>query len=130
MGAKEEAKKYHEAGFNCAQSVFAANISSFDIDEKTALAVSGGFGGGLRYGEECGCISGGIMAVGLASPYIEAADMSMRRKIGTLAHDFNAAFEEKFGCVRCSELKAKGCSCNELVEYAAELAEKIIKENK
>ena len=51
MDVKKLATEYHEKGFNCAQSVLCACGAYTGLDEKTALAVSGGFGGGLRCGE-------------------------------------------------------------------------------
>ena len=42
------ANNYHDNGFNCAQSVFAAFGDITGIDEKTALKIAGGFGGGVK----------------------------------------------------------------------------------
>ena len=51
MSVKDTALEYHLNGYNCAQSVLAACRDYYDIDEKTALAISAGFGGGVRSGE-------------------------------------------------------------------------------
>ena len=48
---KEKALEYHAAGFNCAQSVLAACKEYTGLDDSAALAISAGFGGGLRSGE-------------------------------------------------------------------------------
>ena len=45
MSVKDKALEYHLNGYNCAQSVMAACRDYYDIDEKTALAISAGFGG-------------------------------------------------------------------------------------
>lgn len=60
MDIGQKALNYHANGFNCAQSVFAACCEYTGMDEKTALALSAGFGGGARSGEplRCDCRSG------------------------------------------------------------------------
>ena len=64
MGAKEKALALHAQGFNCAQCVLSALGDYTGMDEKTALAISAGFGGGVRCGEICGAVSGAVMALG------------------------------------------------------------------
>lgn len=67
MDIGQRALDYHKSGYNCAQSVFAACCEYTGMDEKTALAISAGFGGGARSGELCGAVTGAIMAEGLVS---------------------------------------------------------------
>ena len=64
MDIGQRALDYHKNGYNCAQSVFAACCEYTGMDEKTALAISAGFGGGARSGELCGAVTGAIMAEG------------------------------------------------------------------
>lgn len=130
MGIKEEATRLHESGFNCAQSVLCACGKYTGLADDAALAVSGGFGGGLRCGEVCGALSGAVMALGLAYPYNDCDDKQAKDKIARLTKECTADFNAQFGCVRCFELKAAKKSCGELIEYAAELAERLINENK
>ena len=130
MGIKEEAVKLHKDGFNCAQSVLCACGKYTGLDDKTALAVSGGFGGGVRCGEICGAISGTVMAVGLAYPFADSADSEAKKRIAGLTKECTADFKDKYGCVRCIELKTAGVSCDELIGHGAELAESIINANK
>ena len=85
MSVKDTALEYHLNGYNCAQSVLAACRDYYDIDEKTALAISAGFGGGVRSGEICGAISGAVMAAGLACPFNDAQDTEAKKKIATIA---------------------------------------------
>lgn len=126
MGVKETATKLHESGFNCAQSVLCACGKYTGLDEKTALAISGGLGGGVRCGEICGAITGAVMAVGMAYPYTDGSDADARALIARKTAETTNAFREKYGCVRCFELKEKRMSCAELIEFGAETAEKII----
>ena len=62
MDIGQRALDYHKNGYNCAQSVFAACCEYTGMDEKTALAISAGFGGGARSGELCGAVTGAIIA--------------------------------------------------------------------
>lgn len=126
MNIKEKATELHDSGFNCAQSVLCACGAYTHLDEASALAVSGGFGGGVRCGEICGALSGAVMAIGLANPFVEADNAEAKDKIADLTRRCTAAFENEFGALRCTDLKEAGHSCSEVIEYAAELAEKII----
>ena len=125
MDIREKAEKLHKSGFNCAQSVLGACGEYTGLDENTALAVSAGFGGGVRSGEICGAISGAVMAIGMAQQK-DPADPETKAKTAAQTKELVKAFREKYGCVRCFELKQAGVSCAELIEYAAQLAEEII----
>lgn len=128
MSAKEKATQLHEGGFNCAQSVLCALENETGLDRAASLAVAGGFGGGVRCGEICGAACGAVMAIGLAKPFTDPRDDEAKNTIATLTKQFTRCFRESFGCIRCLDLKASGHSCAELIEYSAELAEKIITE--
>ena len=130
MGVKEKATALHESGFNCAQSVLCALGAYTGLDEKTALAISGGFGGGVNCGEICGAASGAVMALGLASPHTDGADVEAKARARKLAAAFNRAFREKYGCIRCVDLKRAGHPCAELIDFAAEQAESMLQEIK
>ena len=99
MGAKEKATALHEQGFNCAQSVLCALGSYTGLDDKTALAVTAGFGGGVSCGEICGAAAGAAMALGLACPSADVSDSETRMKIRRNTASFNRAFLEQFGCI-------------------------------
>ena len=130
MSVQEESLRLHSCGFNCAQSVLAALGSYTGMDEKTALALSGGFGGGVRCGEICGAASGAVMALGLAFPYSDREDTASKTRIAKLTLAFNRDFAEKFGYMRCQDLKRNGVPCDELIAWAAGKAEEIILANK
>lgn len=129
MSVQEESLRLHSCGYNCAQSVLAALGSYTGLDEKTALSVSGGFGGGVRCGEICGAASGAVMALGLAFPYANGEDGEAKAKIAKLTMAMNRGFIRQFGCIRCQDLKSNGVPCDELIAWAAQHAEEIIKEN-
>lgn len=126
MDNKEKAVAYHKQGFNCAQAVLCACGGYTGMDEKTALAIAGPFGGGCRCGEICGAVSGGLMAIGLCKPFNEAANIEAKEKIAAIAKAYTGDFAEKFTSVRCADIRGEGKSCNDYIAYAAETAEKII----
>ena len=51
--------------FNCAQTVFSLFAPDLGIDEKTALKIASGFGGGMACAETCGAVTGAYMVIGL-----------------------------------------------------------------
>lgn len=131
MDIKERATELHHMGYNCAQSVFVACGEYTGLDEKQALAISAGFGGGLRCGEVCGAVSGAVMAIGTCCPYNDCENLEAKAKIAALAKEFCEEFKNHFDNIRCVDLKRDGhVPCDELIAYAAEIAEKTIKLNK
>lgn len=130
MSVKDKAMEYHNAGYNCSQSVLAACSKYTGLKEKTAFAVSAGFGTGVRSGEICGAISGAVMALGLAFPGKDASDAEAKKLMTTITKKCVSAAKCKYGCVRCAELKKNCVSCSEMIETMAQTAEKIIIETK
>lgn len=126
MDIKEKAIGYHKAGFNCAQSVLLACNEYTGLDDNTALAISAGFGGGLRSGEVCGAISGAVMALGLVFPFTDAEDAEAKAKIAELAKNCVSKCKEEYPCVRCVELKANDVNCGQIIGRMAEIAEEMI----
>ena len=108
MGIKEEALALHGEGFNCAQCVLCACGKYGGLDRQTALALAGGFGGGVRCGEICGAISGAVMAIGAAAPYSDASDREAMARIASLTKQCTGAFRDRFGALRCIDLKRAG----------------------
>lgn len=129
MGAKEKASAFHASGFSCAQSVLGSLEEYTGMDLGDALAICGGFGGGLSCGEICGAAAGAVMALGMAFPYSDQNNAEARLKIRKLSSEFNRQFREQFGCIRCVDLKRIGQPCRSLIEFAAEHAEQMIKDN-
>ena len=121
MAIQEEAVRFHGMGCNCAQSVLAASGKYTGLDQETALNVAAGFGGGVRSGEICGAISGAVMAIGLIE--------KDKRKVAAMTRDCVESFRQKFGCVRCFDLKQNRISCDELIAYGAEYIEKLMNQN-
>lgn len=128
MTVREKALDFHARGFNCAQSVLCSCGAYTGLAEETALAVSGGFGGGCRCGEICGAVTGAIMAAGLCCRYSTEGDQKTKDEIAALSRKLTGGFRESFGALRCEEIKVDTARCNEYIAYMAELAAQTIQE--
>jgi len=131
-------------GFNCAQAVLTAYSEDFGLDTKTALKVSGAFGGGMGHtGQTCGAVSGALMVIGLKYGKFTADDNKAKEMTYGLAKEFAKHFKAEFGSVSCKGLlkydishgdelqsaKAAGVFdsiCPQLVKRAVEIVEEII----
>ena len=129
MGVKEKAIALHGEGCNCAQSVLCSLEEYTNLPFETAKRVAEGFGGGVRCGEICGTVSSSVMAIGAATPNA-GTDREAKMKVAELTKKIIAAYREKYGAVRCLDLKKAGVPCDELIAFGAEMAEKIITEER
>lgn len=89
--------------FNCAQTVFSLFAPELGIDEKTALKIASGFGGGMACAETCGAVTGAYMVIGMKHGHAtpnpdEKANTKMRVK------KFNEKFKEEHGSLICKQL--------------------------
>jgi C_GCAxxG_C_C family probable redox protein len=104
----EIADAYFDGGYNCAQSVLAAFCQDAGLDEKTALMVTAGFGGGMgRLCEVCGALTGGFMAIGLNTGKITTEERMLDNVNDVpygLVSELARLFRERNGAIRCREL--------------------------
>jgi C_GCAxxG_C_C family probable redox protein len=106
MSAKEIAEARFQNGYSCSQSVFSALAERWNVDPEVSLRISAGFGGGIaRSAGICGCVTGGIMALGLAQGEISPeTNRSEKEKTYEVCRRFMRGFEERCGSTLCSEL--------------------------
>ena len=126
MSIGKKAVELHGSGLNCAQSVLISCADYTGIDYDLAVGIANGFGGGVRCGEICGACSGGVMAVG-ACHKLRGCE-NPREQMSERAKLFCESFNERFEGIRCADIKGVKYTCNEMIEFAAELAEKTIEE--
>ena len=117
---EDRASALHDQGCNCAQAVLMAMQEYTGLEETVAASVASGFGGGVKSGELCGAISGAVMAIGMNR------GAENRPQTYELDQLLTSAFREKFGAVRCEELKAAGIPCDDLIRFAAGKAEELL----
>ena len=129
--SREEEKQEHHGSYNCAQSVLLSLREHFPhVYDKILTQAASGFGGGVCCGEICGAVAGAVMAIGLSVDFDENDQESLigeRKKVRELTGPYTEDFKNKFGSLRCCELRAAKCDCGELIEYAERSAEKVIK---
>ena len=118
---EEEARyRLFDQGFDCAQTVFSAFAEELDLDEETALKIASGFGGGMHLGDMCGCVTGGLMVLGLKYGWNEEGDAVGKDLMNRKAQEFERRFRERLGGLRCRELLETDVSTPEGKMLAAE----------
>lgn len=142
----ERAVAHFTAGCNCCQAVVTAFCDLFGVDEKTAMRLSCGFGGGLgRLRETCGAVSGMALLAGLRFGNEEPADVAARAHTYEVVQQMASAFRERHGSIICRVLLGlerpendpapaertaayyQNRPCAEYVATAAELAERLLR---
>ena len=115
-------------GFNCSQSVFATYSDLFNVDELTALQVSGGFGGGIgRLGEACGALTGAFMLIGCKLAMTREGDTEAKDRTYMLVREFTARFKNLHSHITCRDLLGLDIGTP---EGSAEFKEKNLHERK
>lgn len=113
MDRVQKAVELFKSGCNCSQSVVCAYCDLFGMEEKAAMCVSEGLGGGMgRMRLTCGAVSGMAMLAGLALSNGLAGDIPTRTKVYAAVQKMAKEFEEKNGSVICRDLLGKNLAGN------------------
>lgn len=98
----QQARKYFESGYNCAQSVFLAFRDVTGLDEELAAKFSAPFGGGMgRLREVCGTVSGMSMVAGFLYPNTRPNDMPSKKRTYAAVQDLAEKFRAENGSIVC-----------------------------
>lgn len=145
MTAAERALAHFDQGYSCAQAVFSALAEPRGLERDTAFRIAAGFGGGLaRSGRTCGCITGAVMALGLAQADVSPEqNRTEKEKTYARVQCFLREFAARHSSTQCLDLL--GCDistpqglayarqnglfqsrCAVLVRSAVELAEPLL----
>jgi len=89
--------------FNCAQTVFSLFASELGIDEKIALKIASGFGGGMACAETCGAATGAYMVIGMKHGH-STSNPDEKAKTKNLIKEFNSEFIKVHGSLICKNL--------------------------
>ena len=101
----ERAAELFGKGFNCSQAVFAAFCDKFGMDEKTALKVASGLGGGVgRSREVCGTVSAAAMLIGMKYGATDGDDSEGKKLCYYKVQEFIAEFKKVNPSIVCREL--------------------------
>lgn len=108
MNKERKASDTFTQGYSCSQAVLSARCERYGLDQKTALTIAAGFGGGMgRSGNACGAVTGGIAIIGLHAGSDKARDTEAKENTYRMVRQFVSGFEDMFGSVNCTELM--GC---------------------
>ncbi len=141
------AKSYFKEGYNCCQAVLLAYKEEIGLDERSTLALSSSFGGGIgRMREVCGAFSGACMVLGMLYGYTDPKAKEEKAAHYKLIQDLAADFTARNGSIICRTLTGmeqdshvpterttsfyKKRPCVDLVGDVAELLEQIIASKK
>ncbi|ADL50035.1 C-GCAxxG-C-C family (seleno)protein [Clostridium cellulovorans] len=116
------AVEFYKQGYNCSESILMAVNEEKNLNLPVAMASA--FGGGMGVASTCGAITGALMALGAVKGRETAEEKNIAR---VSAKEFMNKVNEKYGTYECKELKRKGVSCPEIIEYAHEVMKEYIK---
>ncbi|EJP6471095.1 C-GCAxxG-C-C family protein [Clostridium sporogenes] len=113
--------EFHKEGFNCAESIIKALNEEKNLDIPVSMASP--FGAGMTVGSTCGAITGALMALGAIKGRQECKNKNQSL---ALAKEVMAKVKEKYDTFDCRELKKKGISCDEMIEFAYNVVKEYI----
>lgn len=114
--------EYHKQGYNCAESVVKAFNEKKELNIPVQIASP--FGTAMTVGSTCGAITGALIALGALKGREEAVSKNESRKY---TKEIMNKVKEKYGTFECLELKKKGVSCSEIIEYTYDILKNSIK---
>ncbi|MDE7269588.1 MAG: C-GCAxxG-C-C family protein, partial [Acetatifactor sp.] len=125
MTHKEKADQLLKQQYHCSQALFGAFADDFGVDLKTAFKISTCFGGGMRQGGTCGCITAAMLVLGMALGFYDAQDREQETYGNKKTDEFIKRFTEKMdGEIYCRDILGKDISKPE--EMAIIRQEKLI----
>ena len=122
MTHMERAEQLLHQQYHCSQALFGAFAEDFGMDLKTAFKISTCFGGGMRQGGTCGCITAAMMVLGLAAGFYDSQDRDLELYGNKKTTEFISRFTEKMdGMTNCRDILGKDISKpNEMAEIRKE----------
>ena len=107
-------------GYNCAQAVLGSFAEKYGMRKEQAYEVATGFGGGIRCGEVCGAVTGGVLVIGLKYGNSTQAEGNTKMLCYRKTTEFINLFRERKGSIVCRELLCCDIGLPGKMEYAAE----------
>ncbi len=103
MTKKSEFVEERFSQVNCAQTVFSLHADDLGIDEKIALKISSGFGGGMACTETCGAVTGAYMVIGMKHGH-SSTNPDEKANTKMLIQKFSEKFKKIQGSLICERL--------------------------
>lgn len=111
MTHREKAEKLLHQKYHCSQALFGAFASDFGMDLKTAFRISTCFGGGMRQGGVCGCITASMLVLGLALGFYDPQDTEREVYGNKKTDEFIRRFTQAMGgAINCRDILSKDIS--------------------
>jgi len=113
-----------DRGYNCVQKVLFGTGEIYDLklDEEMLIPLTNTLGGGLKTGNNCGALVGGVMALGKIFP-----DKEYQKEVVLYFID---SYKERMGLINCKELKDKYWTetenCDKIIIEAARVLQETI----
>ena len=102
---KEEELELFNQKYNCAQSVLKAYSDKSKMDEESILKITSGFGGGIAgFGDICGAVSGGVMAISLKYGHINPNEIDKKEETKAKIREFIKKLKDNHKSVDCRDL--------------------------
>ncbi|MCM1183630.1 MAG: EAL domain-containing protein [Roseburia sp.] len=111
MTHHEKAEQLLKQQYHCSQALFGAFADDFGLDLKTAFKISTCFGGGMRQGGTCGCITAALLVLGMAFGFYDSQDRELEVYGNKKTEEFIRRFTEKMeGVIECRNILGKDIS--------------------
>lgn len=111
MTHKEKAEQLLNQQYHCSQALFGAFASDVGLDLKTAIKISTCFGGGMRKGSTCGCITASLLVLGMTLGFYDSQDKEQEIYGNKRTEEFIRRFTEQMdGAVNCRDILGKDIS--------------------
>ena len=105
MTHREKAEQLLHQQYHCSQALFGAFAEEFGMDLKMALKLSTCFGGGMRQGGVCGCITASLMVLGIALGFYDSQDRELEIYGNKRTDEFIKLFTERMdGAINCRDI--------------------------
>ena len=99
----QQAVEKFEKGFNCSQAILSTYCEQYGLDEKAALKIATGFGGGMHIDGTCGAVTGAFMVLGLKYGNTEE-NKQLNEKTYIKVLQCAKKFSDRNGSVKCHDL--------------------------
>jgi C_GCAxxG_C_C family probable redox protein len=129
---EKKAEEYFLFGYNDAEAILKVILGHLGEEGPKFIKLVTGLGAGFgRMGETCGAITGGILAISYKFGRISGKED--KHNCYKLVRRFVGEFKNRFGTIRCSELRGgfdkDRRTCLPYITYAVRLVMNIIEEN-
>lgn len=112
--------------YNCAQSVLMSFKDVTGLQDEAAFKVAADFGGGLKHGNTCGAITGGLMVLG----FLGFEDHETVAKLFDVVSSTNDGYTDCKDLIRINQEKGlpKKPHCDKLVYDVVEFIDMLIEQ--